>query len=159
MVRRAKIKDVPAIVTLISDWAQKGDMLGRSRLQVYTALRDFVVIEEDEQIIACGALHIVWDDIAEIRSLAVNPEHLRKGYGRQIVDFLLRDARELECPKIFSLTYKPEFFKKFGFQEIDKSELPHKVWKDCINCPKFPDCDEIAMLHILAPSADHQDNP
>jgi amino-acid N-acetyltransferase len=120
-------------------------MLGRSRIQVYNALRDFAVISEGDQVIACGALHIVWEDLAEIRSLAVAQGHMRHGLGREIVEYFLHEAKMMECPRVFTLTYKPEFFSKLGFILADKNDLPHKVWKDCINCPKFPDCDEIAM--------------
>ncbi len=146
MLRRAKTKDVPQIVQLINHYAEKGEMLSRSQSQVYNALRDYVVIEEDGQVVGCGALHVVWNDIAEIRSLAIAPERIGKGLGRRIVEYLLEDARAMELPRVFTLTYKPGFFSKLNFESVDKKELPHKVWKDCLNCPKFPDCDEIALI-------------
>jgi len=149
MLRRAKIKDVPAIVKLINYYAQKSEMLGVSQIQVYNSLRNFVVIERDNKIAGVGALSIIWNDLAEIRSLAIIPEMQGKGLGRRIVEFLIQEAEELELPKVFTLTYQPEFFKKIGFTLLDKKELPHKVWKDCINCPKFPDCDEIALIRHL----------
>jgi amino-acid N-acetyltransferase len=149
MIRRAKIIDVPVIVDLVNQYAQKGEMIGRSRLQVYNSLRDFVVALEDDRVIGCGALHVVWEDLAEIRSLAILPDYIGSGHGRQIVEFFLKEAQELELPQVFTLTYKPGFFEKIGFLQIDKKELPHKVWKDCINCPKFPDCDEIALIRDI----------
>ncbi len=149
MVRQAKIHDVPEIVTLINSYAQHGVMLGRSQIQIYNALRDFVVIENDGHILGVGSLSIIWKDLAEVRSLAIAQEMHGKGLGKQIVEYLVQQARELELPQVFTLTYQPEFFKKVGFSLIDKKELPHKVWKDCINCPKFPDCDEIALIRYL----------
>ncbi|MBD3384904.1 N-acetyltransferase [candidate division KSB1 bacterium] len=149
MLRKAKIKDVPNIIQLINQYAANGEMLARSRIQLYNSLRDFMVIEENNTIIGCGALNIVWEDIAEIRSLAITPDQIGKGYGREIVEYFLQEARDLELPTVFTLTYKPGFFEKLGFQIVDKKELPHKVWKDCINCPHFPDCDEIAMIRNL----------
>ncbi len=146
MIRRAKIHDVPEIVKLVKIYADKGEMLPVVQSQCFSNLRSFVVLESDNHLIGVGSLSIVWSDLAEVRSLAIHPDHLGKGYGRAIVEYLLREAKELEVPRVFTLTYKPEFFKKMGFQLIDKKELPHKVWKDCINCPKFPDCDEIALI-------------
>ncbi len=145
MVRIAKIRDVPEIVKLVNYWAERGQMLARPLSQVYTALRDYVVIEKEGKVVGCGALHVVWNDIGEIRTLAIDPGHVGTGLGREIVDHLLNTAVQLELPRVFTLTYKPGFFGKMGFVEVDKKELPHKVWKDCLDCPKFPDCDEIAM--------------
>ncbi len=146
MLRRAKTKDVPQIVQLINHYAEKGEMLSRSQSQVYNALRDYVIIEENDQVVGCGALHVVWNDIAEIRSLAIAPERIGQGLGRSIVEYLLEDARAMELPRVFTLTYKPGFFSKLSFESVDKKDLPHKVWKDCLNCPKFPDCDEVALV-------------
>ena len=149
MLRRAKVIDVPQIVNLINLWAAQNEMLSRSQLQVYNSIRDYVVIEENEKIIGVGALHVVWSDLSEIRSLAIAPERIKNGLGSKIVNFLLDDAKSLEMPVVFTLTYKPVFFEKLGFTQIDKKELPHKVWKDCLSCPKFPDCDEIALVRSL----------
>ncbi len=146
MIRRAKIKDVPQIVQLINYYAQKGQMLGRPLIHLYDSIRDFVVAEADGRVVGCGSLAVVWSDIAEVRSIAVHPDYQRRGYGRAMVEELLRDARDLELPRVFCLTYQPEFFRRLGFRDADKHELPHKVWRDCINCPKFPDCDEVAMI-------------
>lgn len=146
MVRRAKIKDVPEMVKLINTYAQKGEMLGRPMIELYESIRTFFVYEKDEKIIGLGALAVIWNDIGELRTLAVDSNFHGQGIGRQIVDVLIEDAKVLEIPRVFCLTYKPGFFKKMGFVDVEKSELPHKVWKDCINCPKFPDCDETALI-------------
>ncbi|MBN2413215.1 N-acetyltransferase [candidate division KSB1 bacterium] len=149
MLRRANIKDVPAIVQLINYYAQKNQMLSVSQISIYNSLRNFIVIERDNKVAGVGALSIIWNDLAEIRSLAIVPELQGKGLGRRIVEALILEAQELELPKVFTLTYQPGFFEKLGFSLIDKKDLPHKVWKDCINCPKFPDCDEIALIRHL----------
>jgi len=146
MVRRAKLRDVHQLIQLVNSYAAKGEMLPRSLIQVYNNIRDYVVVEKEGQIIACGALHVVWEDIGEIRTLAVSSDYSGKGYGRKIVEYLINDASDLNLPTVFALTYKPEFFTKMGFTIVDKKDLPHKVWKDCLNCPKFPACDEIAMV-------------
>lgn len=146
MVRRAKIKDVPDMLKLINTYAQKGEMLGRPMIELYESIRTFFVAEESGKIIGVGALAVIWNDIAEMRTVAVDPGHHGKGIGREIVDALIDDAKVLEIPRVFCLTYQPGFFKKMGFVDVEKSELPHKVWKDCINCPKFPDCDENALI-------------
>jgi amino-acid N-acetyltransferase len=146
MVRRAKIVDVPAMVKLINSYAQKGIMLGRPMIEMYESIRTFFVVERDDKIVACGSLSVIWSDIGEIRTVAVEDGYQGLGLGRQLVKALINDAKDLELPRLFCLTYQPEFFKKLGFYDIDKSELPHKVWKDCINCPKFPDCDEISLI-------------
>ena len=147
MIRKATIKDIEKIHNLINTFAEKGLMLSRSLNSLFDSLRDFVVVTNKEnEIIGCGALHISWYNLGEVKSLAVSEKYMHKGFGKQIVNYLLDEAKELKLKKVFALTYAPEFFKKVGFNKIDKSELPHKVWSDCINCPKFPDCDEIAVL-------------
>ncbi|HPG41619.1 MAG TPA: N-acetyltransferase [bacterium] len=149
MIRKAKIKDVPEIVDLINYYAQKGEMLPRTPVQVYSVLRDFVVIEQEHKVAGVGALSIIWSDLAEVRSLAIAPDKQGRGLGRRIVETLLDEARSLELPQVFTLTYKPDFFVKLGFTLADKKDLPHKIWKDCIHCPKFPDCDETALVKRL----------
>ncbi len=144
--RKAVISDVNAMRELISYFAAKDEMLPRSLNQIYEALRDFWVCASDGGIEGCCALHIVWEDLAEVRSLAVSPEYQGKGIGKELVLRALDEARQLGLPRVFTLTYKPAFFKQFNFREIDKKLLPHKVWTECINCPKFPDCGEVALL-------------
>ncbi|MGQ9683549.1 MAG: N-acetyltransferase [Anaerolineae bacterium] len=145
-VRPARLADVEAIVELVNGYAAKGEMLPKSLNQVYQNLRDFVVAEEKGEIVGCGALHVLWADLAEVRSLAVAEAYRRRGVGAQIVRTLLQDARRLGLPQVFALTYKPSFFARLGFAEIEREMLPRKVWGDCIDCAKFPHCDETAMI-------------
>jgi amino-acid N-acetyltransferase len=148
-LRKARVGDVPQMADLINGYAAQGEMLPKSLNKIYQSLRDFVVVEEGGQIVGCGALHIVWDDLAEIRSLAVVEERWGNGLGHQMVTCLLEEARQLGLPTVFALTYREEFFKKLGFQVVDKDTLPRKIWVDCIDCLKFPHCDETAMvLHL-----------
>ena len=149
MLRKAQIKDVKPIQKLLTHFASRGDMLSRSLSELYEAIRDFFVIEEDGVILGTAALHIVWDDLAEVRSVAVAEEAGGKGIGSQVVQACIDEARALGLKRVFCLTYKPDFFARFGFRIVDKSELPHKVWGDCVKCVKFPDCDEIAMIMDL----------
>lgn len=145
-LRRTKLSDVEEIMSLINGFADQGLMLPRSRNTLYEHLREFLVIESDQKIIAVGALHIIWDDLAEIRALAVSQDYQGQGLGKMLVQALLQEAREIECPKVFTLTYQPGFFERCGFTLTDKEDMPHKVWKECIHCVKFPNCDENAMI-------------
>lgn len=150
MIRRARIPDARIIHQLLLTYAKEGQLLGRSLAAIYDSIRDFYVYEEDGQILGIGALAICWEDLAEVRSLAVVPGQHGKGIGRKIVEKCLHEAKDLGLQRVFALTYQPEFFKKLGFVEIDKAQLPQKVWGDCINCVKFPDCDEFALaINIL----------
>ena len=144
--RPARVGDVRQIVEIINHHASKELMLHRSLNQVYEGLREYQVAEADGRIIGCGALNIAWEDLCEIRSVAVREGHERKGVGTRIVQALLDDAHQLELKRVFLLTYQPGFFERFGFRPVEKDALPHKVWNDCINCVKFPDCDEVAMI-------------
>ena len=146
MLRKAQIKDVKDIQKLLTFYASRGDMLSRSLAELYEVLRDFYVVVEEDRLLGTAALHIVWEDLAEVRSVAVAEDAGRKGVGSQVVRACIDEARELGVRRVFCLTYKPDFFAKFGFRIVDKSELPHKVWGDCIKCVKFPDCDENAMI-------------
>jgi amino-acid N-acetyltransferase len=150
MLRKAQISDIKEIQKLLTTYASKGDMLSRSLSELYESVRDFYVEVGDEgRILGAAALHIVWDDLAEVRSVAVVEDAGRKGVGSALVNACIAEARELGLKRIFCLTYKPAFFGKLGFVLVDKSTLPHKVWGDCIKCPKFPDCDENAMIMDL----------
>ena len=146
MIRKAHIADVKNIQKLLMTFANRGDMLSRSLSELYESVRDFYVVEEDGVLLGASALHIVWDDLAEVRSVAVTEEAGRKGIGSRLVQACISEAREIGLRRIFCLTYKPDFFAKHGFHLVDKAELPNKVWGDCIKCPKFPDCDENAMI-------------
>ena len=153
MIRKAKLQDVPQIIQLVNYYAQKDIMLGISKGQTYSKIREFFVVEKDKKITACGALHIYWDQLAEIRSLAVHEDYLGNGLGKNIVEALLNDAQDLGVGNVFTLTLKPVFFEKLGFAIIEKEKLPHKIWQDCMNCPKFPHCDEIALILSLSEEA------
>jgi amino-acid N-acetyltransferase len=145
-LRKAKPSDAVQIHELINTYAKEGLLLPVSLNNLYDNIRDFFVFETEEGIVGCAALHITWEDLAEIRSLAVRDTYRGKGIGRKLVKECIKEATELGIKRVFVLTYQIEFFKKLGFREIDKTLLPHKVWTDCLNCPKFPNCDETAMI-------------
>ena len=149
MIRKAKLSDAKKIQELSKIFSDKEEMLPRSLISIYENIRDFFVYEKSEKIIGVCALHVCWEDLAEVRTLAVLSEYQKKGIGKELTEACLNEARKLEIKKVFTLTYKPDFFKKLNFIDIDKNELPHKVWQDCLNCPKFPDCDEKALKIIL----------
>lgn len=149
MIRKAKIKDIKQIKNLINYFAKQDLMLPRSLNELYETLRDFWIYEENNRIMGCCALHIAWDNLAEIKSLAVCKDKQGKGIGKDLISTCLKEAKELGVKKVFALTYKPEYFKKFSFKRIRNSSLPHKIWAECINCSKFPNCKEIALLKIL----------
>jgi amino-acid N-acetyltransferase len=132
---------------LINDYADKGEMLARPLSELYEDIRDFLVIREGERVVACAALHVDWEDLAEIRSVAVAEDKKRTGLGARLVKACLEDAEALGIKTVFCFTYKPGFFKRQGFVDIDKMELPRKVWTDCFRCPKFPNCDEAALVY------------
>ena len=146
MIRRARLSDVEAIYNLISELAKDNQLLPRSRADIYEHIRDFFVYVDGERVIGCCALHVVWEDLAEIRSLVVSDKHRNKGTGRELIKACLDDARDLGVDRVFALTYVPEFFEKQGFFLIDKHSLPRKIWTDCVNCPYFPDCEEQAVI-------------
>ena|SRR5450756_48219 len=146
LTRKARIADVPLMQRLINDHAEAGKMLPRPLSELYENLRDFWVLEQDGKVVGCCSLHINWDDLAEIRSLAVAEQHQGKGAGRALVQACISDAREMGLNRVFALTREPEFFNRLGFQVTGVSELPRKVWGECIRCPKFPECDEVAMV-------------
>lgn len=149
-LRKARIGDVPQIHTLVNSFATRGEMLGRSRSELYEGLRDFFVVEREGVIIGCSALHINWEDLAEVRSLAVVPEGQGKGMGKMLVNACIEEARSLGIARIYALTYRPGFFEGVGFSKVPKDSLPHKVWGDCLKCPQFPNCDEDAVIMELA---------
>jgi amino-acid N-acetyltransferase len=136
---------VPALQSLINHFAEQDEMLPRSLNAIYEDIRDFLVIEDESRIVGCCALHVTWGDLAEMRSLAVDSSAQNRGYGKMLVGACLDEAREMGIPKVFALTYVPDFFERQGFSRVDKGTLPHKIWSDCINCHKFPDCGEEAV--------------
>lgn len=137
--------DVKAIQRLIHSYAARGEMLERSLSELYGNLRDYLVCEDDGRLAGTASLHVSWEDLAEIKSLAVAPGWRRRGVGTRLVRACLGEARSLGIRRVFALTYKPAFFEGQGFRRIDRQRLPHKVWTECVNCPKFPDCDEVAL--------------
>ncbi len=149
ILRKAKIIDIKQIQALINSFAKKDLMLPRSLNEIYENLRDFWVYEDKLKILGCAALHISWDDLAEIKSAAVISSSQKKGIGTELVNACFKEAKELGARRIFVLTYKPEYFKKFGFRKVKHEDLPHKVWAECINCCKFPNCQETALLKNL----------
>jgi len=146
VIRKAKLTDVKTIQSLVNQYADSGQMLPRTLNELYEHMRDFSVFEEDGTLIGACALHISWDGIAEIRSLAVRQDRKKSGIGSQLVRHCLKEAIELLVKRVFVLTYQDGFFRKLGFSNIDKKELPHKIWTDCLNCVKFPNCDETALI-------------
>ncbi|MFA5089552.1 MAG: N-acetyltransferase [Candidatus Omnitrophota bacterium] len=149
MIRKAKIRDIKDIQGLINFFARQDIMLSRSLNELYEHIRDFWVFEDKGKILGCCALHVCWEDLAEIKSLAVAKAYHKKGIGKQLIANSIIEAKELGAKRLFVLTYKPEYFKQFGFRKVKHSSLPHKIWADCINCPKFPSCKEVAMLKKL----------
>jgi len=146
MLRKANIKDIKTVHTIINHAASRGEMLPRSLGELYDNMRDYFVFEVDGVVVGTGALHICWEDLAEIRSVCVVKTYRKKGIGRAIVEACIDEAKHYDIDRLFLLTYQTQFFKKCGFHQVDKKELPQKIWSDCIKCPKFPSCDEIAML-------------
>lgn len=144
--RKARMSDVESMAALINSYAEQGLMLHRTIPSLYQKIRDYTVIEKEGMIIGVGGLHILWKDLAEICSLAIHPQFVNNGLGMALVDILLQESKELEIEKVFTLTYRPTFFEKCGFKKIEKESLPQKVWMECVNCPKFPNCDEIALI-------------
>jgi amino-acid N-acetyltransferase len=148
-VEKAKIIDVAQMHKLINYFADKGLMLPRPLSEIYENIRDYFVCKDDEKVIGCAALHITWSDLAEIKSVAVNEDRQKQGIGDLLIKACLSEAEVIGIPTVFCLTYQPGFFKKFGFSQIEKMELPQKVWSECFRCPKFPNCDEIALIHHI----------
>jgi amino-acid N-acetyltransferase len=148
-VEKARISDATQVRQLVNYYADRDEMLPRPLSEIYENIRDYFVVRQDERVIACAALHVNWADLAEIKSVAVVEDNKRQGIGTQIIEACVNEARQLGISRIFCLTYQTVFFKKLGFYQIDKMELPHKVWSECYLCPKFPNCDEIALIYHL----------
>ena len=144
-VEKANISEVPRIHKLVNSFAGRGEMLARPLSEIYENIRDFVVVRKGKRIIGCAALHVLWSDLAEIKSVAVDEEMQRQGVGNKLVSACLKDAEELGIETVFCLTYKPKFFEKMCLKEVEKMTLPQKIWTECYRCSKFPNCDETAM--------------
>lgn len=147
--RKARIADVPRMHRLVNEHAESGLMLPRSLSELYENLRDFWVLEEDDAVVACCALHIDWADLAEVRSLAVDKQCRRRGIGLTMVSACLAEAKEMGIATAYALTMEPSFFERCGFARIEMADLPRKIWGECIRCPKFPACDEVALAMDL----------
>lgn len=144
-IRKATIADVKSCQTLVNAFAREDLMLARSLSEMYENVRDFFVCEREGRVVGCAALHVMWEDLAEIKAAAVASEHQHQGIGAALVKACLDEARALGIPRVFVLTFRPEFFAKQGFHEVSKDTLNQKIWAECVRCPHFPDCDEIAM--------------
>ena len=145
-LRKARISDIPKVHELVNTFAGRGEMLGRSRSELYENLRDFFVLDQDGSILGCCALHVNWEDLAEVRSLVVEEDLRGEGLGKALVLACLEEARQLGISRVYALTYRAGFFEKLGFRPVSKESLPQKVWGDCLKCPRFPNCDEDAVL-------------
>jgi amino-acid N-acetyltransferase len=150
-IRKATIQDVKAIHKLLQYYGEQGTLLARPLSQLYDHVRDFFVYVEPgaSKVVGCCALQFCWEDLAEIRSLAVHPDYLGQKIGTRLAETAIAEAIDFKIAKLFTLTYKPDFFNQFAFKQVDRSLLPLKIWSDCMICVKFPDCDEIAMVKKL----------
>jgi amino-acid N-acetyltransferase len=150
-VRKAGMQDIPPLLDLINGYAAKGIMLARTEFEMSENMRDFMVAYAGNQLVGCGALHFYSPTMGEVRSLAVAESHKTHGIGSLLVDSLVHEAKLYSLDAVFAFTYVPGFFARVGFQEVERGELPLKAWKDCLRCPKFECCDEIAVLRVLRP--------
>ncbi|MCL1791832.1 MAG: N-acetyltransferase [Peptococcaceae bacterium] len=150
--RKANLLDSEDIVRLIADYAAEGLMLPRSRNSVYEGIWEYSLALDGDVVVGVGGLHVVWQDLAEVRSLAVDRAYTGRGVGSRLVGLLVEEARQLCCQRVFALTYQVGFFEKLGFYLANKEDMPHKVWKECLNCVKFPNCDETALIMDLIDS-------
>lgn len=153
-IRKAYLSDIPSLLSLINSYASNGIMLPRTEFEMAENIRDFTVAVQDGHLMGCGALHFYTSTSGEVRSLAVEPGEKTKGIGRSLMESLELEARAHDLQALFAFTYVVGFFQKLGFEEVDRGELPLKAWKDCLRCPKFQACDEIAMLKRLKAGAD-----
>ena len=148
-VARARVGDASSVHELISCFADKGEVLPRALSEIYDGIRDYFVVKKEGRVVACAALHVTWVDLAEIRSLAVDEQEQKQRIGSLLVQACIDEAKDLGIPKVFCLVRKPAFFERHGFELIEKTELPQKVWAECYRCPKFPNCDEVALIRHL----------
>ncbi len=157
-IRPARVSDVPAICDLIKTFADRKLMIRRTLGELYESIREFyVAVEDDGRVIGCAALHVFWEDLAELKCLAVSEAAQGRGVGRALVDACWKSAGELDIKSVFTLTYVPDFFEKCGYAQIEKSELPHKIWNECVRCPLFPNCNEVALIRTahVEPASDN----
>lgn len=144
-----KMDDIRSVHRIINSFAGKGEMLPRSLKMLYENIRDFFIVQKGKEVLGCSSLHLLWDDLAEIRGVAVKDSFQGKGIGSALIRACLKEAKAIGITKVFLLTNKPDYFAKFNFQIVSKQKMPKKTWGECINCPKFPEfCDEVAMMII-----------
>lgn len=148
-VEKAKVTDAPQVHRLVNYFADRGEMLHRPLSEIYENIRDYFVVRDGDQLVGCAALHVSWEDLAEIKAMAVREEDQRQGVGRILTEACLAEARELGIPTVFCLTYKQDFYIRNGFRPTDVMHLPRKVWGECYRCAKFPNCEEVAMVYQL----------
>jgi amino-acid N-acetyltransferase len=158
-VRKAAMHDIRPIMEIVDGYAARGLMLPRTEFELSEAIRDFTVVVSGEDFLGCGALHFYTPTTGEIRTLAVREAAKTRGVGRRLVEGLVQEAQDYHLDAVFAFTYVPEFFRKVGFQAIERGALPLKAWKDCVRCAKFQACDEIAVLRILRPGGWREDQP
>jgi len=144
-VEKARLSDAPQIQALVNSFADRGEMLPRALGEIFENIRDYFVIRDGDRVVACAALHVCWSDLAEVRSVAVSDDRQLQGVGRLLGEACLDEARRLGVRTVFCLTYKPAFFERLGFKQVEMMTLPRKVWGECYSCPKFPNCDEVAL--------------
>jgi amino-acid N-acetyltransferase len=145
-VRKARIGDAMFIQAILKKYSIEADLILRNMADIFAQIRDYFILADKDSPMGVVALHVYWDDLAEIRSFVIEKKFRGKGFGKKLIDAAVREAKGLGLKSIFVLTKIPKFFKKYGFRRIPRKELPHKIWKDCFNCPKFPDCDEQALI-------------
>lgn len=145
-IRKAQIGDVPALLELVNGFAARSLMLPRGPQYLFENIRDFVVVVDGGRIVACGSLHVLWEDMAEVRSMAIHADYQKRGLGRRLVEFLKAEARALGVKHLFTFTLSEEFFARLGFARRQREELPPKVWGECSRCPKYFQCDEVGMV-------------
>jgi amino-acid N-acetyltransferase len=146
ILRQAKVTDVKSIQALIAHYAEKKEMLPRSLNDIYENIQEYVVFEDKKKIAGCCALHVSWEDLAEIKALAIAQNYQMKGIGTKLVKTCHKKAKNLGVQKVFALTFKPKFFLKLGYTQISREALPHKIWGECVKCPLFPDCGEVPLI-------------
>ena len=157
-IKQASLEDVPGIAALVERFAGNGEILPRRIEDIYQTVREWVVAKEEDQIVGCASLVVLWADMAEVRSLVVVPEVQGKGVGRRLMAALLVEAAQMELPQVIALTRKPGFFVKLGFRTVPRESLPRKMWKDCVHCTKFVGCDEVAMVRPMYVPAEEQEH-
>ena len=150
-IQRAALTDVPTIHALITPYADRNDMLHRPMSELYENIRDYLVIKQGDELLACASVHVLWSDLAEVKAVAVKEEYQSHGLGKMLMNRCFDDAREMGLATVFVLTHKMDYYAQFGFQQIDVMSLPRKVWGECLRCPKFPNCNEYAMVYHLRP--------